>query len=131
MSDLNNRPTIVTKDSRGRANSRVYPFAPTAISATSFATAQELWECPQGETDEFARVNLSNVTNNNQNVSFYVVPVGDTLADKHIVLGAMQIDAHTVQTFESPIMLATGWKLFAFADAANAIRVSGWIKAHL
>ncbi len=131
MSDLNTRPIVVTKDARGRAENRRYPFRPTKITATSEVQAQLLFECPRGEIAEFANVNLSNVTSDDQRVSIYVVPEGETLSDEHLVLGALQIKANSADVFKSAILLFQGWRLYAFADSASAIRVSGWILAHL
>lgn len=131
MSDRNTRPAVFTREAFSRTASRVYPFRTVKVSATDLASATEIIVAPENEILLFQGLNFSNGANAATFVTCLSVPDGETPADEHIVLDQIEVERNGYISLHAHLMIAPLGRFLVFASAANNIRVSGWLTAHL
>lgn len=131
MSDLNTRPTIVTKDPRGRAELRYYAFPPVLLDGTTVATANLIITAPEHEALLLSGLVVTDSSNGVSEFALYITanaaPVAADLAlgNKTIANSEGYLDLGNL------FLLNPGETLFATSSMANEIRVAGWVTAYL
>lgn len=131
MTDINTRPEFLARDSRGRAEVRRYGFSPTIITAATEASANVIGFGREAQSTLLSSVVISNVTNQEHQITVLIVPDGQTKSDNYAVLKNYAVPAYDVAVFKDDLMLNAGDVVYAYASTANAFRISGWVTAYL
>lgn len=131
MSDLNNRPTIVTKDSRGRAELRRYAFSPVLLDGTTVLTANLIVAAPESEALLLSSLVVTDLSNGVAEFALYIT-TGAAPAAGDIAFGNKVIKNNEgYLDLGNLFLLNPGESLFATSNTANEIRVAGWATAYL
>lgn len=131
MSDLNNRPTIVTKDSRGRAELRRYAFPSALLDGTTVPTADLIVTAPEHEALLLSSLVITDSSSGVSEFALYITNNAEPVAGD-LVFGNKTIKNNEgYLDLSNLFLLNPGESLFATSNTANDILVAGWVTAYL
>jgi len=134
MTDLKVSQRVTAKDPRGRAETRHFAFSHVAITETTVATAQAVISSADNEVLELTALNVSHIGPSggaSASVTLCIATDGATPISTDEAMSLIEVPAGEFIRFGGALMLNPNQTLFAFADSANKLKVSGWVTAYL
>ena len=131
MSDVNNRPTILTKDSRGRASLRRYSFPSVLLDGATAPTANLIIAAPDHEELHLSSLVFTDASGGTSDIALYITTNAAPVAGDIVFRGKTIENSEGYLDLSSLFFLNPGHSLFATASSANDVLVTGWVTAYL